>query len=361
MVWASCMFLLFGGVCTAKTVEDAMGRKVEVPEKVDRVICSGAGALRLLVYLGAQDRIVAVDDMEVKRQKFDARPYALANPQFKTFPIFGEFRGHDHPERIVALDPQPQVIIKTYRGMGLDPEQLETKTGVPVVVLDYGDLNTRREQFYAAVTIMAKVVGKEKRGKEVIAFFDDAIHELQNRTKDLEQSSKPTCYVGGIASRGPHGYQSTEPGYPPFAFLGADNLAGRDFIGKQPPRHSSIAKEKIVSWDPEYLFVDLSTIQLGKDAGAIHELRNDPAYQHLTAVKNGRVYGLLPYNWYTSNYGSILANAYYIGKVLYPEKFKDIDPAKKADEIYTFLVGKPVFDIMKKAFAGLVFEPVPVK
>ena len=83
-------------------------RQMEIPQTVDRVICSEAGALRLLTYLEAQDKIVAVGDMEKRRPQFDARPYALANPQFKDYPIFGEFRGHDHPERILPLTPCPR-------------------------------------------------------------------------------------------------------------------------------------------------------------------------------------------------------------------------------------------------------------
>ncbi|MEJ2729848.1 MAG: hypothetical protein P8185_15320 [Deltaproteobacteria bacterium] len=55
------------------------------------------------VNLRAQNLIVAVDDIEVKRNRFDARPYALANPEFTTHPIFGEFRGFDNPELILSL------------------------------------------------------------------------------------------------------------------------------------------------------------------------------------------------------------------------------------------------------------------
>ena len=53
-----------------------------------------------------------------------------------------------------------------------------------------------------------------------------------------------------------------------------------------------------------------------------------------------------------TNVGTALADAYYIGKVLYPERFNDINPEEKADEIYTFLVGKPVYEQMKKQFGG---------
>ncbi|HRW77363.1 MAG TPA: iron ABC transporter substrate-binding protein, partial [Candidatus Sabulitectum sp.] len=65
-----------------------------------------------------------------------------------------------------------------------------------------------------------------------------------------------------------------------------------------------------------------------------------------------------PYNWYTWNCGSILADAYYIGKVLYPERFDDVNPAAKADEIYRFLVGAGVFPQLKESFGGLVFERI---
>jgi iron complex transport system substrate-binding protein len=106
------------------------------------------------------------------------------------------------------------------------------------------------------------------------------------------------------------------------------------------------------------LFVDLSTLQLTGNASGLWEIRNDPVFKTLTAVREKRVYGVLPYNWYTKNFGSSLANAYFIGKILYPERFEDVDPFVKADEIYHFLVGKPLFNEMNAQFDHLVFKAV---
>jgi iron complex transport system substrate-binding protein len=101
-------FSFLSGVhASNRVITDAVGRQVEIPETVEHVICSGPGALRLLTYLDTQDNIVAVDDMEKQRPQFDARPYALAHPQLKDYPIFGEFRGHDQPERILTLNRYP--------------------------------------------------------------------------------------------------------------------------------------------------------------------------------------------------------------------------------------------------------------
>jgi iron complex transport system substrate-binding protein len=341
-----------------RTVSDSAGREVTVPVQVSRVICSGPGALRLLAYLGAQDLVVAVDDIEVKRSRFDARPYALANPQFKKMPIFGEFRGFDNPELILALPEQPQVIFKTYAAMGHDPVELQEKTGIPTVVLEYGNLGTHRDQLSNSLRIMGRILGRGDRAEAVVRFFDAAIDDLNSRTADISDSRKPTCFVGGIAYKGPHGFRSTEPGYPPFMFVNAANLAYDESLLGQASRQVTLAKEKLLQWDPQVLFLDLSTLQLEGEASGLWQVRNDPALQTLSGVQKRKVYGLLPYNWYTKNYGSVLANAYFIGKVLYPDRFGDVQPTARADEIYEFLVGKPVFDQMNAFFDNMAYISV---
>lgn len=353
------IFSLCSGI-SAKTVTDVTGKTIQLPDSIAHVICSGAGSLRLLTYLQAQDRIVGVDSIESRQRQFDARPYALANPQFKKMPIFGEFRGHDNPEQILTLTPQPQVIFKTYSQMGYNPSELQQKTGIPVVVLNYGNLSYLRPELYKSLRLLGNVLGKEERAEHVISFFEQTISDLEQRTRDIPAEKRPRVYLGGVAFKGPHGFQSTEPTYPPFKFIQAHNLAYDPTMTKKELSNSNISKEKIVAWNPDYLFLDLSTLQLGDQVGGLHELKTDPAYKSLSSVKNNRVYGLLPYNSYTENYGSVLANAYYIGKLLNPERFTDIEPDEKADEIYCFLVGKPIFATMNGLFKNLVFKNVPL-
>jgi iron complex transport system substrate-binding protein len=341
-----------------RNIIDTAGRSVQVPDSVNQVICSGPGALRLLTYLQGQDLVVAVDDIEVTRRRFDARPYALANPMYRQRPVFGEFRGFDNPDLILSLDEQPQVIFKTFATMGHDPLELQEKTGIPTVILEYGDLGTHRAALFDSLRTMGDVIHKRARAEEVIAFFNATLTDLKRRTEQLPRSMKKTCYVGGIAYKGPHGLVSTETGYPPFMFVNAENVACGSRPAGKASRQVKIAKEQLLVWDPEVLFLDLSTLQLEGPASGLWEIRNDPAFKTLGAVREGRVYGVLPYNWYTINFGSVLADAYFIGKILYPGQFQDVDPVAKADEIYTFLVGAPVFEEMRAAFGNMVFEAV---
>jgi iron complex transport system substrate-binding protein len=346
------------------TVTDAMGREVEIPDTIENVICSGSGSLRLLTYLESEDKIIAVDSIESRDNPYDARPYALANPQFATdYTVFGEFRGNDDPEKILALEPQPDVILKTYSASGYDPVELQEKTGIPVVVVNYGNMVTNREDMYQAIRIYGEVMDKEERAEEVVLFFDETIADLNERTSDVSDDEKTSCYVGGIARAGPHGLQSTEPTYPPFLFTNALNVAYDDMDLST----AEVAKEKIIEWDPEILFVDLSTLQSEDENSAVYQLKNDESYQLLQAVDSGNVYGVLPYNWYTQNFGSVLADSYYAGKLLYPEKFEDVDIEDKTAEIYTFLVcdgdeelGREVTDLMINAFGEPAFTKLDV-
>ena len=340
----------------AKTILDSTGKTVAVPDQISRIICSGPGALRLITYFNAQDLVVAVDDMETARKQFDARPYAIANPQYKKLPVFGEFRGNDDPEKILGLAAQPQVIFKTYAGMGYDPVELSQKTDIPVVVLGYGNLAVQRDIIYNSLRIIGQVLNREERAEALIGFFDEQIAELNRRTASVE--NKKTCFIGGIAHKGPHGFPSTEPNYPPFEFVNAANIANASDVKVKNLSHSSFSKEKLLEANPEVLFLDLSTLQMGDGHSGLDELKTDPVFQALDAVADGRVYGVLPYNWYSQNFGSILADAWYVGKVLYPEQFEDVDPVKKADEIYEFLLSAKVYAAMDALFRNKAFKPV---
>ncbi len=362
MLLLSLLLLLPGNALSeTRLITDSFGRQVEIPATVDRVICSGSGCLRLLTYLQAHDRIVAVDSIELRGSPIDARPYAIANPQFKKYPLFGEFRGRDNPELIVSLQPPPQVIFKVFSGQGPSPGELQQKTGIAAVGLDYGNLTYGKQQLHQSLLLMADIMGKTDRAQAVIAFFEELEQDLKRRTKDIDDTARPSCYIGGLGKSGPHGLQSTEPSFAPFVFTRAHNPAAPSSPTEDRLSHTMVGKEQIVFWDPEIIFIDISTMRAGPGASALDQLRTDPAYRDLTAVRTGHVYGLFPYNSYDQNFESIFANAYYVGKILYPERFQDIDPLAKAEEIATFLNGGPAFAELNRQFDHHGFSAIPIK
>ena len=343
------------------SITDGFGRTVTVPSPPESVVCSGSGGLRYLVYLQGQDLVIGVDSIEKEEQAMEGRPYALAyGSQFKDLPLIGEFRGKDDPEKILGIGPQ--VIFKTgstgtaYGTSAGDADKLEAKTGIPVVAFPYGSLRNDAEkaEMYGGLRTMGQTLGKQDRAEEVIAYIEATIADLEHRTGDIPEAEQKAVYVGGISYAGAHGIISTEPAYPPFLWVHAKNVAAG--LGTA---HADVAKEALVDWDPESIFIDVGTIQIEGD-GAIGELKTDPALQGLSASKEGRVYGVLPYNFYSTNYETVFADAYFIGKTLYPDRFADVDPEEKADEIYTFFVDKPVFEDHNSQYRNLGFAEIPL-
>jgi iron complex transport system substrate-binding protein len=325
--------------------------------KIEHVICSGPGCLRLLTYLKGHNRIVAVDSIETRGATVDARPYAIANPQFKKFPLFGELRGHDNLELIAGLNPSPDIIFKTFIGANMDSANLTAKTGITVSNLNYGNLTYGMADLRKSLRTMGGIMGLNQRAEEVIDYFENIENDLRERTKGLASEEIFNCYLGGVAMKGPHGLQSTEPAFAPFIFTNTRNVAA-SLAKKQAVSYANVSKEQLVFWNPQVIFLDASTLQMGPESNALYELKNDAAYKDLSAVKEGRIYVLFPYYSYQQNFESAFANAYYVGKVLYPERFKDVDPLEKGEAIATFLNGAPAFRKMKEQYKGLPFSKI---
>jgi iron complex transport system substrate-binding protein len=298
--------------------------------------------------------------MEKKESVIEGRPYFLANPQLKDYPLIGEAKGIDDPEKIIEINPQlilkSSMIGQASAPTAADADALQEKTGIPVVSFPYGSLNNEEQkaEMYSSLRVMGEAVGKQERAEEVIAYIETTMQDLESRTADIPESERKAVYIGGVSLSGAHGIISTEPAYAPFLWVNANNVAAG--MGTE---HADIAKEALIDWDPEYIFIDVGTLQLGNE-GAIGELKSDASLAGLSAVKNDKVYGVIPYNFYSTNYESVLANAYFVGKVLYPERFEDIDPEAKADEIYTFFVGKPVFSDLNGQYSNLGLKQIPL-
>lgn len=330
-------------------ITDMDGRVVEVPNSVDRIVCFGPGTLRLITYLNATDKVVGIEGgFEKKSPK--GRPYRLAHPELSNLPAVGIGGPNFVPNPEAIIKVKPDVIFVSYT----EPraaDDLQKKTGVPVVVLSYGHLATfDSKHVFNSLKIAGKILNKTDRANKVIQFIKNINDDLNTRTKDIPDEERKRVYVGGIGYKGMHGITSTEVVFPPFKAVNAKNVA--EELKNKSKAHVFVDREKILEWDPDVLFIDRGGYPL-----VVKEYRDHPEFfNSLKAVKNKEVYGLLPFNFYTTNIGTALADAYYAGKVLYPDRFKDVDPEAKADEIYTFLVGKPVYKEMKRDFGG--FEKI---
>ena len=332
------------------TVTDLVGRQVEIKTPVHKVVGIGPGALRLITYIDGIDRVAGVENIDKKLT--NGRTYnVIFQDKLAQLPTIGQGGPDSTPDAEKLIEINPDVIFVISLLDKAKADDLQAKTGIPVVVLSYGKLGTFEEDVYTSLKIIGKIMGKEDRAKEVVDYIKGVQKDLQDRTKDISEDKKPTVYIGALGFKGAHGIESTQGNYPPFMAVNARNVA--DTLGQKGS--VMIEKEKLLDWNPDIIFIDEGNFDLVKQ----DYQKNPDFYKNLKAVKNDNVYGILPYNQYNTNIDTALADSYWVGKVLYPEQFKDIDPAEKAKEIYTLFfgeAGKGVYDKMKEVYGG--FEKI---
>ena len=323
-----------------QTVTDMLGRTVEVPAEVDKVVGIGASSLRMICYMQSVDKVVGVEQAE----QTDSVTCAYRHVNHDTFtklPVIGEGGSKGvtaNEEAIIAA--APQVIIANLDKDSAD--SLQQKTGIPVVCVTMSDI-VFDQKLYDNITLLGTILGKEERGKELIAYMQDTEADLQKRIENVQTK---TAYAAGVSFRGGHGFSGTEAGFAPFAICNITNIADAG--------HDSgcfdIDLEAVTAAQPDYIFVEGGNLGLVKEDVAA----NPDYFNNLNAVKNGNVYSLVSYRFYATNVELALANCYHVGSCVYPDRFSDIDSTEKLDEITTYFLGAPISEDL--AANGLSFQ-----
>jgi iron complex transport system substrate-binding protein len=330
------------------TITDLTGRQVKVDVPVNRVVAIGPGALRLVCYANGADKVVGIENFEKQRSSV-TRPYILAYPQLKNLPVIGQGgKPGDVPNAEQIIDVKPDVIFVAYLTDKNQADALQAKINIPVIVISYGQLSTFNNNVYTSLQIIGKVIGEDERANEVVDYLKKCQQDLNDRTKNIPIDKKPRVYVGAI---GNNGIESSQGEYPPFIAVNAKNVV--DETGKIG--HITVDKEKLLKWDPDFIFLDTAGLSFVKE----DYKKNPQFYQSLKAFKNQKVYTQIPFNYYTTNIDNAIADAYWTGKVLYPEQFRDIKPEDKANEIYKMLLRKPLYQNISEKLGG--FEQFSLK
>jgi iron complex transport system substrate-binding protein len=330
---------------TAKemTLTDSLGRIVTVPANADKFVAIGPGCLRLYCYVGDVNQIVGVEQMEVTNG-ITGRPYAMANPELLELPVIGPGGPNNAPDAEKILEVSPDVIFSLYNSDVSAVDELQGKTNIPVVALSYGNTEVFDPALNESLELIGKITGNEARAAEVTQFLAECKEDLDTRTGDISFGDKPTVYLGAQSSRGTHGIESTRGNYSLFMAVNVRNVVEEAGINE----YVMLDKEKLLDMDPDIIFID------GGGLANVQEdyISSPQFYQGLTAFKTGQVYMQLPYNYYYTNIDIALSNAYYIGSIVYPEKFSDVDIVSKSNEIFKELLGKELYTQVAEEYFG---------
>jgi len=329
-------------------IVDILNRTVKVPRNLTRIVAIGPGMLRLVVYLNATNLVVGVEQSE-KQWGCTGRDYAyVICDTIQRLPVIGSGgpRSPPDPEAIMLVKPQLIIMSRTYVDL-YSPDRLEMETGVPVLVIDYGAPGYLQiDVFKKALMILGKALGREERAEQLIAYIDSIVRDLQDRVRGVAE--KPSVYIAAVSYKGSQPFTASQSLFAPLQLLNTSSIV--DSL-KPEGGYINVDFEYILKMQPSYIFIDENNLKIVLDDFA----KNRDQYCGLKAFREGMVYGVIPFNYYHTNVATIFVDAYYMGKVLYPSQFADVDPVQKADEIFTMFVGKPLYqDYVNSGYPGFV-------
>ncbi len=331
------------------TVTDLIGREVSVvPGSYTKVVCIGAGALRMFSYIGDPALLCGVEDIDnttlAERPKmFDgvARPYVIAfGDAFSQLPscgVGGPNAQTAEAEKILSCGPD--IVISEYEDVEKE-DALQEQLGVPVITLKAGPNGVFDDAFKQSMLLLGTIFCQEEKAEKLVQFVESEAAEITERTADIPEEEKPAVYICGLGNWGTTNHLMTAQNYVSFNIANVRNAVtdlGKN--GIQP-----IEEEKFVAIGET---MDMMIL----DAAAVKNIKplyqEDPSmFDACRAWQNGEVYLQMAYNAYYTNYETALINTWFIAKSVYPDRFEDIDITEKTNEVTMAFLGAELAEEM---------------
>jgi len=329
------------------TVTDMIGREVTVtPGSYQRVVCIGAGALRMYSYIGDVTLLSGVEDIDntslAERPKmFDAvaRPYILAfGEEFTALPscgVGGPNAQAAEAEKILSCDPD--IVISEYEDTEKE-DALQEQLGIPVITLKSGPSGVFDENFYGTLRLLGVIFGAEEKAETLVNFIQSEREAISARTSDIPEDEKPSVYICGLGNWGTTNHLMTAQNYISFNVANVKNaVTDLSNPGIQPIEAEKFAA---IGEDMDIMIMDAAAVKNIKPLYA-----EDPTmFDTCKAWQNGEVYLEMAYNAYYTNYETALINTWFIAKTVYPDRFEDIDMTAKTNEVTQAFFGKDLAD-----------------
>jgi len=278
-------------------IHDAMGRNVELAKKPERIVVTSASFLEPLHEVGGD--VVGRPDSKTKMPDY-AKDKASVG---KVYQI--------DVEKVLACEPDLVILNK-----GMNEKLVGTleQNGIKTLVLDmksYDDVK-------AEVRALAEVTGEREKGEALIASMDEKIADVRakipaepNRVSIIHSTNQGLTVQldGSIAGCTAN-------------LLGWQNVASGTAPLEKNPDAAPYSLETLVEQNPEAIFItsmggDMAEAKAGMD----RLMQENPAWQTITAVKEGRVY-YLPQDLFLLSPGLHYPEAVQtMAKCLYPEAF----------------------------------------
>lgn len=273
------MLLLIGSITVeARTVTDSAGRKVEVPDRIERVFAAGPPA-SILLYILDPDRMTGWPNPPTTEER------AFIAERYRDLPALGRLTGRGGTANLeVVLKVKPDLILdfgsvrETYVSLA---DNVQEQTKIAYVLID-----GRFKATPGALRLLGDILGLKARGEQLAKYVEDTFGAIDRTLAEVPPDKRPRVYL----ARGPDGLET--------GVLGSINTeiierAGGRNVAEAAGQSGLVraSMEQVIVADPEIIIT--------WDRNFFGKVTKDPLWAGIRAVREGRVYlaPTAPFGW----------------------------------------------------------------
>lgn len=240
----------------SRVVIDGIGREIEIPEKVEKIISTVPSNTEIIVDMGLVDVLVGVDIYSEKiSEKLEGKG------------ILNTDRLNE--EKIMDLMPDLVIISQHSLSKGRDSLKVFDEVGIPVYVMKTPN---SLEEVKNSIEEIGNLLNEKKKSDKLKENYVKELEKLRLQNKNekrvyFEILNNPIYTTGGKT------------------FLNdvMENAGGKNIFEDQEGWISPTL-ESVIERNPEFIFVGEDRKEIVKD------IKNRPEWQEIDAVKTGKIY-----------------------------------------------------------------------
>ena len=297
-------------------ITDMAGRSVDVPADINKTY-SSAGSVTILLYMLSPDTMIGWNSLNGTQNYMPAK--------YKELPVLGggQGQGQGNANYETVIEKSPDVIFTGHSGDNDTINRLQQKFGsIPVLDVE-GDNNL--SSIVPAIKFMGNVLGKQDQSNELISFYNNVMNQVNSTVSTIPDSQKKKVYY----ARSADGLTTFAPDSPQTQLI---NICGGKSVVQSPVASGgmSVSMELVLQWNPDVIITSSPQFY--------NSVYSNQEWQSINAVKNKQVYLTPqdPFNWFEGPPGAnTIIGIAWTAKVLYPDKFNDMNLNSLTKEFYS--------------------------
>lgn len=328
------------------TLTDTSGQSLTIKQEPKRIVVQDGRDILTLALLDRADpfaRLVAWNNL---LKKSDGETWKILRnkwPEANGIIDMGfSDKGEVNLESVIAKQPDLMVAQLRSKPSLSQTGVLDKLKALNIPVLFIDTMLKPVENTPKSITLLGETLNRESEAKQYTDFYQQHYQNILDKTKAVEP--KPLVFIE--AKAGLNGLESCCFTHSHVGWGGMIEAVGARNLGSEllPGATGDVSLEKVISMKPDAYIVSGSQWATKTNAAvpfgygvtqqqvddAFNRMKQRPGFAQVTAVKEGRFYGIY-HNFYNHPYN--IVGLEYLAKFIYPNQFKELDPAKTYSEI----------------------------